>query len=381
MFRPSTKSGEGRRNQRPDSHLRPRLGRSTRASSSKASPSRLVRALLLPFGTAALSTVMLATLSTTFAQDDPLNVVATVGMVADLAAEIGGECVTVVALMGPGVDPHLYQATSGDVRDLGRAELILYVGLSLEGQLGEVLDRFGRRTPTVAVGEDAIPPAELIRTSDAYGVDPHVWMDVSLWARIVPGIREAMLDALRGARDDAANLAACQQGMDLRAERVAQELDALHDWVVRATSTIPEHQRILVTAHDAFTYYGRAYGLDVIGIQGVSTESEAGVADIRSTAATIRDAGVPAVFIETTINPRTIQAVLDAAADLGHEARLGGSLYSDAMGQPGTPDGTYVGMLRANTVAIVEALGGQPPELPEALSDWADRHGLGLGQP
>jgi manganese/zinc/iron transport system substrate-binding protein len=305
------------------------------------------------------------------ANDAPVRVVATVGMIGDVAAELAAGCADVATLMGPGIDPHLYQATAGDVRDLGRADLILYAGLTLEGQLGEVLARFSERTPTLAVAEEAVGPAERIRTSSAYGVDPHVWMDASLWAGTVPVVADALADVAP----------ACASGVRARAAETEAALLALDGWIEAAVATVPEDRRVLVTAHDAFAYYGRAYGVQVAGIQGVSTEAEPSIADIRATARTIADAGVPAVFIETTINPRTIQAVLDAAADLGHEATLGGSLYSDAMGEPGTPEGSYVGMLRANTVAIVTALGGAVPPLPEALRPWAERYGVPMDAP
>ena len=320
-----------------------------------------------PFLLALLAwTALASTASWASAQEPPARVVATVGMIGDVAAELAAGCAEVATLMGPGIDPHLYQATSGDVRDLGRADLILYAGLTLEGQLGEVLARFAERTPTLAVAEAAAGPADRIRTSSAYGVDPHVWMDASLWAGTVPVIADAL----------AMVAPACESGVRARATEAEAELLALHAWVAEAVATIPEERRVLVTAHDAFAYYGHAYGIQVAGIQGVSTEAEPSIADIRATARTIADAGVPAVFIETTINPRTIQAVLDAAADLGHVATLGGSLYSDAMGEPGTPEGSYVGMLRANTVAIVTALGGAVPPLPDALRPWAERHGV-----
>ena len=316
--------------------------------------------------TLGLLAVAAAFLPVAAAQSRPAQVVATVGMIGDVAAEIAGECAEVTVLMGPGVDPHLYQATSGDVRDLGRADLILYGGLSLEGQLGDVLDRFGSRTPTLAVSEAGVPPADRIRTSSAYGVDPHVWMDVALWSGTIAPIADALADV---APD-------CTEAIRERAQRYRSQMRALHAWIEAATATVPEDHRVLVTAHDAFAYFGRAYGFDVVGIQGVSTESEASVADIRATAETIASAGVPAVFIETTINPRTVEAVLAAAERMGAGAELGGSLYADAMGEPGTPDGTYLGMLRANTVAIVASLDGELPQLPRELAPWADRFGL-----
>ncbi len=346
MFRTATKSHEGGRNQCRGRRLAPRL-------------------LLVDLALSALSLFGLAP-----AQAEPphapVRVVATVGMVGDTAATVGGACTDVVSLMGPGVDPHLYQATSGDVRQLSRADLILYGGLTLEGQLGDVLERLGERTSTLAVSEAGVPTERRIRVSSAYGVDPHVWMDVSLWAGTLEPIATALAELAPG----------CAAGVRERATALATELHALHAWIEQAVATVPETNRVLVTAHDAFAYYGRAYGLDVVGIQGVSTDAEPSIADIRDTAETIARSGVPAVFIETTINPRTIQAVLDATADMGASVQLGGTLYSDAMGEPGTAEGTYIGMLRANTVAIVGALGGEVPPLPNALHAWADRHGI-----
>lgn len=298
--------------------------------------------------------------------DAPLRAVATVGMVGDTAATIGGACTDVVSLMGPGVDPHLYQATSGDVRELSRADLILYGGLTLEGQLGDVLERFGQRAPTLAVSEAGVPAERRIRVSSAYGVDPHVWMDVSLWAGTLDPVATLLSELAP----------ACAADVRERTAAHAAELDALHAWIEQAVATVPEQNRVLVTAHDAFAYYGRAYGLQVVGIQGVSTDAEPSIADIRATAETIARTGVPAIFVETTINPRTIQAVRDATADLGTSVQMGGTLYSDAMGEPGTAEGTYIGMLRANTVAIVRALGGEVPPLPSALHDWAARYGI-----
>lgn len=298
-------------------------------------------------------------------EEGPVAVLATVGMIADVAENVGGACVDVTQLMGPGVDPHLYQASAQDVRRFRDADLILYSGYSLEGQLGDVLERFGEETPTVAVSPASIAPADLITTQDVYGIDPHLWMDPSLWARITPTIAEAIADVAPS----------CAASVRADAETYAAQLDALHAWIGEAVATIPPRQRVLVTAHDAFEYYGRAFGLEVAGIQGISTESEAGVADIREMAALVADREVPAVFIETTINPRTIQAVIDAAAERGHEVRVGAELYSDAMGAPGTAGGTYIGMIYENTVNVVRELGGTVGPLPEALRSWAERWG------
>lgn len=300
------------------------------------------------------------------AQDDPVQVLATVGMIADVAENVGGECVEVTQLMGPGVDPHLYQASARDVRSFRDAELILYAGYSLEGQLGEVLDRFSEQRPTRAVAPASIEPAELITTQDVYGIDPHLWMDPSLWSRIAPTIADAVAELAPE----------CAEAMRANAEAYARELQALHDWAATSLATVPEEQRLMVTAHDAFAYFGRAYAVEVAGIQGISTESEAGVADIREMARLVAERDVPAVFIETTINPRTIQAVIDAAENLGHEVRIGAELYSDAMGEPGTAAGTYVGMIYQNTVNVTRELGGTPPPLPQELGAWAERWDL-----
>ncbi|MDZ7802037.1 MAG: zinc ABC transporter substrate-binding protein [Trueperaceae bacterium] len=297
------------------------------------------------------------------AQKAPVRVLATVGMIADVAENVGGACVEVTQLMGPGVDPHLYQASARDVRAFRDAELILYAGYSLEGQLGAVLERFSDQKPTLAVAPASITPDELITTQDVYGIDPHLWMDASLWSRIAPSIAGAVAEL---APD-------CADAMHANADAYVARLQALHDWAGDALATIPEGQRLMVTAHDAFAYFGRAYALEVAGIQGISTESEAGVADIREMARLVAERDVPAIFIETTINPRTIQAVIDAARDRGHQIQIGAELYSDAMGEPGTAAGTYIGMIYENTVNVTRELGGDPPPLPPELQAWAER--------
>ena len=295
------------------------------------------------------------------AQTQPLRVVATIGMIGDAVANIGGDCVALTTIMGPGVDPHLYQARPADVRSLQTAEVILYSGYFLEGRLGEVLDKFGEQKPTVAVSPASIPPEDLIATQDSYGVDPHLWMDVGLWSRIVPTIAEV----LTRARPD------CGPRFQTSAQAYRDELLALDGWVREAVASIPQGQRRLVTAHDAFAYYGRAYGIEVAGIQGISTQAEASIADIRATADLIAAKKVPAVFVESTVNPRTIQAVIDAVRQRGDAVEVGGELFSDAMGERGTAAGTYVGMIVANTRTIVGALGGTVPDLPPALAGWA----------
>ncbi len=291
--------------------------------------------------------------------------IATTGMIADVAGGVAGDCVAVEAMMGPGIDPHLYQASAGDVRDLQQAAIILYNGHSLEGQLGAVFARLGERKPTVAVAERAVTDA-LIRPAETDYPDPHIWMDAGLWARTPPVIAAAF----------AAIAPDCAEAMAARAQDLAARLRALDGWIAASVASIPGRNRVLVTAHDAFAYYGRAYGIEVIGVQGISTDAEAGIADIQSVVETVVAREVPAIFVESTISPRTVRAVIEAAADRGHALTLGGELFSDAMGEAGTAAGTYIGMLHRNTVNIVRALGGTPAPLPDALAPWAARWGI-----
>lgn len=294
------------------------------------------------------------------------EVITTVGMIADVARNVAGDCATVTPLMGPGTDPHTYRASARDSRTLGSADLILYSGYALEGEFGDLLERIGERRPTVAVAETAIPRAETIATDDQYGVDPHVWMDAASWGRIADVIAESL-----------AQLAPdCATPMQANAAAYRTQLDALDTWVRQSIATIPPEQRILVTAHDAFGYYARAYGLGVAGIQGISTASEAAIGDIRSIVKTVVERNIPAIFVESSVNPRTIQAVQQAAAAQGVETRVGGELYSDAMGETGTADGTYIGMIVHNTRTLTQALGGTPPPLAEGLRAWAERWGV-----
>ena len=315
----------------------------------------LSRSILL----ATAASLSLAPLGAT--AQEPVSVVATVGMIGDIAQILGGDCIAVDTMMGPGIDPHLYQATAQDVQTLNGADLILYSGYGLEGQLGDVFARYAERVPTLAVSEAGIARDDLITTDDAYGVDPHLWMDVSLWARIVPVMAAQLSES---APDCAADIAANAQAYEA-------QLAALNDWTRQTIASIPQTQRILVTAHDAFAYYGRAYDIEVAGIQGISTQSEAAIADIRQTADLIVEREVPAIFVESTINPRTIQAVIEAANQAGQPVEIGGELFSDAMGDPATAGGNYIGMIHANTAAIATALGGTPAPLPPALAHWA----------
>ena len=315
-------------------------------------------------------TVLLVSLglgANVYAQE-PLNVVSTVGMVNDVVKNVGGECVEATTIMGAGIDPHTYQASAQDVQLFQNADVIFYSGYVLEGQLGSVLERFAEQKPTVAASPLSIGTGDLITVQSVYGIDPHLWMDVNLWAKLAPTV----MNTLSEPRPD------CAEQMQANVESFTNELRALDGWIEESIASIPEQQRILVTAHDAFNYYGRAYGLDVEGIQGISTEAEAAIADIRGTVDTVVERQVPAIFVESTINPRTIESVRQAAQERGQEVEIGGQLYSDAMGQDGTAGGTYIGMLYENTKNITQALGGTVPPLPEALSGWAEQWGVDM---
>lgn len=280
------------------------------------------------------------------ATDSRLRVVTTTGMVADAVQQIAGDRVQLYSLMGPGIDPHLYKATAGDVRAIAAADLILYNGLHLEAATGEVLSEMGRRTRTVAIAE-SVPVERRVATAAFGGAyDPHVWFDVSLWALAVRAAGEALAAA------DSSNAEYYLE----RTEAYLQELALLHAWVYEEMQTIPSERRVLITAHDAFGYFGRAYGVQVEGLQGISTATEAGAADVRRLARLIADRGVPSVFVETSIPRRTIESVRAAADALGAEVTIGEPLYSDALGTSGTPEGTYVGMIRHNVRAIVDGL-------------------------
>jgi manganese/zinc/iron transport system substrate-binding protein len=277
---------------------------------------------------------------------DVLRVVATTGMIADAAERIGGGRVLVDGLMGPGVDPHGYKASAGDVRRLARADLVLYNGLHLEAAMGEVLEGMGRRKRTVRATE-WIEPAQLLAPAEFEGSwDPHVWFDVRLWALVVRRVGAALSEAdPPGAAE-----------YDARTAEYVLELEALDAWVRERVGLLPPERRVLITAHDAFNYFGRAYGFEVMGLQGISTSAEAGTADVQRLARELVARRIPAVFVETSIPRRTLEAVRAAAAARGFHVEIGPDLYSDALGSAGTPAGTYVGMVRHNVESIVGAL-------------------------
>lgn len=275
-----------------------------------------------------------------------IRVVATTGMVADVARAVGGDRVDVDALMGPGIDPHLYKPTASDVDALDEADIVFYGGLHLEGRMTEIFERLSRSKPTVGIA-DTLPTDRLREPPEFEGkFDPHVWFDVELWSLTVDGVRAALaeLDPTH-----AADYAA-------RADAYVAELIELDAWVRAEIEKIPEQNRVLITAHDAFGYFGVAYGLEVRGLQGISTASEAGAADVQDLAKFITERQIPAIFIESSVNEATIDAVKEAVRSRGFDVQIGGQLFSDAMGESGTPEGTYIGMVRANVNTIVGAL-------------------------
>jgi manganese/zinc/iron transport system substrate-binding protein len=281
-------------------------------------------------------------------REGPLQAVATVGHLGDIVANVGGEHVMVTSLMGAGVDPHLYVATESDVEALQQADVIFYNGLFLEAQMTDVMEQLAERKPVTAVGE-TIPADQLLPWANyADEFDPHIWFDVTLWMQAVEAVRATLTEV------DPENAAA----YEANAAAYLAELNELHTYVQEQIATIPESQRVLITAHDAFTYFGQAYGFDVRGLQGISTATEASTADVQALVDFIVENEIPAIFIESSVPVRNVEALQAAARAQGWEVAIGGELFSDAMGNPGTPEGTYIGMVRHNIDTIAGALQG-----------------------
>lgn len=278
--------------------------------------------------------------------DGRIDVVATTNFITDMAQEIGGDRVEVTGLMGPGVDPHLFKASASDVSTLRNADVILYGGLELEGRMGDLLEELEATTTTVPV-TSSIPEEELRQPTEFEGkFDPHVWFDVPLWSSAVQVIADTYAEV------DPAGAS----GYEERADAYAAELEALDAEVRETLAGIPEDQRVLVTSHDAFGYFGEEYGFEVAPIQGTSTATEATTADIDRVSDLIAERGLSAVFIESSVSPQTIEAVLESAERKGQKADVAAELFGDAAGDAGTDEGTYIGMVRANANAIAEGL-------------------------
>jgi len=284
-----------------------------------------------------------------FSGEYPFTAVATVGMVADVVRNVGGDYVNVIQICGAGVDPHLYSPSRDDVAKIKSADIVFYNGLLLEGKMTETLMSVSRRKPVFAVS-DSIDRRHLMQgdtISDHF--DPHVWMDVSLWSETIETVEMAL------AGYDPTNADLYQRNADQYRARLAE----LHQYGLDALGTIPEPRRILVTSHDAFNYFGNAYRIRVEGVQGLSTESEAGVQRINELVDLLVRKEVGAVFIESSVPRKNIEALIEGAAAKGHEVTIGGELYSDAMGEQGTYEGTYEGMLDHNFTVVTRALGGE----------------------
>lgn len=299
-----------------------------------------------------LSALMLSFGAAVAGASEKLTVVATTGMIADAVETVGGPLVEVRALMGPGVDPHAYRQTRTDIVAMARADLVLWNGLYLEAQMEDFLRDLAAETAVVAVAE-ALPENLLLGSEDYEGrFDPHVWMNPDLWSRVVVTIRDALIDAHpEGEAVFRAN-----------AEAYLTQLDELARYTTDVLASVQTESRVVLSSHDAFNYFGSAYGFEVIGIQGISTESEAGLLRISELVDLLVARDIRAVFVETSVSDRNIRALIEGAAAAGHEVVIGGELFSDAMGQPGTYEGTYVGMIDSNATTIARALGGGAPE-------------------
>ncbi len=281
----------------------------------------------------------------------PLRVVTTTGMIGDALREMGGAAVDVTSLMGAGVDPHGYRATRNDIVALTRADMVLWNGLFLEAQMIDVLEKLGSRKPVIAVGE-ALSNDVLLRHAEYEGKpDPHVWMAPDLWADALAPVADALVAAAPHAEGD----------IRARSQAYLASVRAVGDYGTKVLSALPQESRVLITAHDAFGYFGANFGFEVMGIQGISTESEAGLQRIRELVDILVARKIGAVFVETSVSDRNIRALIEGAAAKGHEVTIGGELFSDAMGPEGTYQGTYVGMMDHNFTTIAAALGADVP--------------------
>ncbi|HVD99097.1 MAG TPA: zinc ABC transporter substrate-binding protein [Cytophagaceae bacterium] len=282
-------------------------------------------------------------------KSDKLKIVTvtTTGMIADAIGNIVGEKAEVSALMGAGVDPHLYKVTQGDLQKLQDADIIFYNGLHLEGKMSEVLEKLSEKKKVIPVSNGIVSKTKLrLLNKEGNITDPHIWFDVALWKETVLYASAELQKA------DTANASSYQNN----AKNFTAKLDSLDQWVRVEIATIPEQSRLLITAHDAFGYFGNAYHIEVKGLQGISTVSDYGLNDVTALVDLIVQRKIKAIFIETSVSDKSIKAVVEGCRSKGHEVKIGGALYSDAMGKPGTEEGTYIGMVKANVNTIVKAL-------------------------
>lgn len=277
--------------------------------------------------------------------DGKIFVVTTISQIADGVKNIGGDNVEVQSLMGPGTDPHLYKATQSDLSKMEKANIIFYNGLYLEGKMLDVLEKMKKEKPVYGIAE-GIDETFLLGDEETNAPDPHIWFDIDLWKQALEKVKEGLIEL------DEEN----KEFYENNAEEYFKELDALKQYAEEKLHAIHEDKRVLVTAHDAFGYFGNAYNMEVVGLQGLSTDSEYGLSDVQKLIDLLVSRDIKAVFIESTISDRSIKAVIEGAREKGHEVKIGGELFSDAMGEEGTEEGTYIGMYKHNVDAIAEAL-------------------------
>jgi manganese/zinc/iron transport system substrate-binding protein len=298
------------------------------------------------WGTHGVLVASLCLLSCSGVAEDRFTIVATTSMIGDAVRNIVQDRARVVVLMGPGVDPHTYKATYRDVRNILDADIVFYNGLHLEGKMADMLHKLGHQKRVFSASNALLPEQQLVDPNFSIGVDPHIWFDVCLWKQVIQYISDQLqlADPQRAAYYQA------------NTRSYLEQLDTLHHTIQQAIQSIPHAQRILITAHDAFGYFGRAYAMEVRGLQGISTVSECGLKDVTDLVRLIIQKNIKAIFLETSVPEKPLQAVVEGCNRQGFAVKIGGHLYSDALGQVGTPEGTYCGMMQANVNTIVSAL-------------------------
>lgn len=275
------------------------------------------------------------------------NVIATTTIIADVVEQIGGEYINIESLMGPGVDPHLYKASAGDVTKMQNADMVIYNGLRLEGKMGDIFESLQGGDKTIVAVAETIDKDKLLDFITVPGsYDPHVWFDVAMWEEASENVYKGLVEL------DPDN----KENYEENYQAYKEELEGLDDYIVERIEELPEDKRILITAHDAFQYFGKAYGFQVNGLQGISTDSEAGTSDVRELADFIVEKEVKAIFVESSVPRKNIEALQEAVKAQGFDVEIGGELYSDSTGDAGTPAETYIGTFKANIDIIIDAL-------------------------
>ena len=274
------------------------------------------------------------------------TIVCTTSILGDVVKNLVGDTIAVSSLMGPGVDPHLYKATQGNIDALSKADIVIYNGLHLEGKMGEIFEKLSKTKTTLAIA-DYVPKRLLINSTDFQGAeDPHIWFDVTVWVRGVNGLSKKLQEEFPEYADY----------IEDNRQTYAKKLYYLHSFVVDNINKISEDQRVMITAHNAFKYFGKQYGMEVRGLQGISTSAEYGLRDVSNLVDFIVERKIKAIFVESSVPKKSIEAVIEGCRERGHDVKLGGELYSDALGTKKTPEGTYIGMFEHNINVITEAL-------------------------